>query len=168
MVGRRFIALFIDLEIGILSGAFIVMGLLNMPDFIIGLVGLTAAHLSDYYDLLLTTPAMGFTVLFLWLFAWPCILGGFLSYSFKTTIGKFLMRLEVMGKRGGRLSFGHAVGREIIKMIMIWLSPLWILPLLQAILHDTTFYDDYLGAIVVRKTRASRVQANFRKYYGNR
>ena len=165
IIAKRFIALVIDMGAAIFSGALIIAGLVNLIEATMNFISVNGIDLTESYDSVIANPAIGLSILFFWVFGWPCILWGFTTHKFRKTLGKALLKLEVIDRNRANLTFGQALGRELLKMVPIMIPPLWIFPLLQAILVETTFYDQVFGSRVVANAKLSTVQENFTKYY---
>lgn len=163
-LGRRIFAFFIDSFIGIFSGMFVVGFGTDLISTIFDKASVITGNGVSFFDLFQFEP-FGFGILFFWVLIWPSLLLGFLHYKFKKSLGKLIFKLEVIGSRGSNLSFGHFLGRELLKLLSIGLTPLWILPLIQAAMNRRTFYDQIFGTQVAGKVKLTETQKKFQKYY---
>lgn len=165
IVSKRLIAFVIDMGLAIFSGAFITGGLWILMNASIDFVNVNLADLAESYESIIRSEAIVLSIFFFWVIGWPSILWGFTTYKFRKTLGKVLLKLQVVNRDGNNLTFGQALGRELLKVIPTMIPPLWIIPLLQAILTETTYYDQIFGSRVVAKMKSTAVQENFTQYY---
>jgi len=79
-----------------------------------------------------------------------------------TTPGKWLMRLEVVGPRGLRLTFKEALVREIIKFLFLMMPfGLFIALAVTIANRGVGWHDRAVGAMVAPKVRRTATQKRF-------
>jgi uncharacterized RDD family membrane protein YckC len=78
------------------------------------------------------------------------------SSRWQATLGKRLFRLRVVGPGSGRISFGRAVGRAVLKLLGLGILYLGLIPALFT-RQRQTLHDLVTGTVVVRRPPASAV-----------
>ncbi len=136
----------------------------NLVGFFFDKVSVYSGSGLSFFDLF-QFEFIGFGILLFWVLIWPSLLLGFLQFKFKKGLGKWIFKLEVIGSRGSNLSFGHFFGRELLKLLSVIITPLWILPLIQVAMNGKTFYDHIFQTEVAGKVKLNDIQKNFQKYY---
>jgi uncharacterized RDD family membrane protein YckC len=172
MLFKRILAFIFDFYFSIFLGAFIIGGVIILLDESFQIVQSLGVD-SITIDTLFGSNNVGvnpFPLLLLtfWAVGWPSLFLGACSHFFGRSPGKGILRLRIIDFQGEKPSFSTAFGRELVKLVSLFIPFFWVLPLIQVILQGSTFYDQLFRTSVIGKPKRTAVQKKYEKYYGNR
>lgn len=170
--GKRILAFLIDFQVNMFLGMFVVAGVFYLMQFIFHVPALLGFAVLSFEDLItinsLSSSLFAVGILVLWGILWPSVFMAGCNCFFGRTIGKRICGLRVVDFQGNNPDFRSALGRELLKMALLFMPFMWLLPLIQFLMDGKPFYDQIFHTAVKGKPKLSPTQKKYIQYYGPR
>jgi len=171
-IGKRILAYMFDYAVSIFLGMFVIAGMFYLLEgflLVVENLGINSASIDTLLvEDLMSGELIPILLLSMWVIGWPSLFLGSCAHLFGASIGKLVFGLRIVDSQGNKPSFRLAFGRELLKILILFVPFLWLLPLIQLLIQGNTFYDQLFRIAVRGKPKLTAVQKKYQTYYGNR